>query len=126
MGPVAVRTRNHRLGLAILAGLLAVAAGACQGAKGPEVTDANRTFPLPAETDLMIRLVPDAPRPEVRRVTTELVLEDGVEATEAHYDNREIRVVVSRDMSPEHRRRLRSKLLESPVVAAVEVRPPED
>lgn len=126
MGPVAVRPRPGRLRLAILAGLLAATAGACQGTKGPEVTDSNRTFPLPAETDLVIRLAPGSPRPDVRRMTTELVLEDGVEATEAHYDTGEIRVVVSRDMSPEHRRRLRSELLESPVVAGVEVRPPED
>ncbi|MGH8992467.1 MAG: hypothetical protein ACRDYV_02525 [Acidimicrobiia bacterium] len=110
----------------IRCGLLAALLVACQGKKGPEITDSDRVFPLPVETDLVVRLVPGAARPEVRRITVDLVLQDGVEATEAHYDSGEVRVVVSRDMSSENRSRLRSRLLESPEVTAVEVEPPED
>lgn len=90
------------------------------------MTGADRRFPLPATTDFVARLAPDAQRMEVRRITTELVLEDGVEATEAHYDAGEIRVIVSRDMSAENRRRLRSRLLNSPAVETVDLNPPED
>lgn len=125
MGPVAARPR-HRPGLMALAVLLAAGAVACQGSKEPEVTDADRHFPLPAETDLVIRLAPGAPRPDVRQMTIDLVTFDGVEATEAHYDAGEVRVEVSRDMSKENRRRLRSRLLESPDVVAVDMEDPED
>jgi hypothetical protein len=90
------------------------------------MTDVDRRFPLPAETDFVVRLSPAAPRPDVRRITTDLVLVDGVAATEAHYDALEIRVVVSRDMSAENRRRLRSRLLDSPEVVAVDQKPTED
>ncbi len=110
----------------LLIGFLAAGGAGCQGTKGPEVTDADRRFPLPAETDLVIRLGPGTPRPDVRALTVDLVLRDGVLATEAHYDAGEVRVVVSRDMSMENRRRFRSELLESPAVTGVELEPPED
>ena len=90
------------------------------------MTGVDRNFPLPAATDLVVRLAPGAPRPDVRRMATELVLADGVEATEAHYDAGEVRAVVSRDMSTENRRRLRSRLLESPEVVAVDLELLED
>lgn len=125
MGPVARRPR-HGAGVVALAVLLAAGAVACQGSKGPEMTDVDRRFPLPAETDLVARLAPGAPRPDVRRITIDLVSLDGVVATEAHYDSDEIRVVVSRDMSTENRRRLRARLLESPEVVAVDLEPRED
>ena len=121
MGPVAVRVR--RLAASALIGLVAAA---CQGSTEPEVVDADRSFPLPAETDLVVRLAPGASRPEVRRMTTDLVLSDGVEATEAHYDTDEVRVVVSRDMSTENRERLRSRILEYPEAVDVELEPPEE
>jgi hypothetical protein len=104
---------------------MAGAAG-CQSSKGPEITDADRTFPLPAETDLVIRISPGTPRPDVRRLTIDLARRDGVEATEAHYDAGEVRVVVSRDMSVENRRRFRSELLESPAVVAVDLELPKE
>jgi hypothetical protein len=110
----------------ILLSVLAAGGVACQGRGGPEVVDVDRKFPLPAETDLVVRVAPGAPRPDVRRITTDLVLVDGVEATEAHYDTGQIRVVVSRDMSAENRRRLRSTLLDLPQVVAVDLRPPKD
>ncbi len=108
-----------------LVGVLMAAAG-CQGRPGPEVTDADRRFPLPAETDFVIRMGPGTPRPDVRRLTIELAGRDGVEATEAHYDAGEVRMVVSRDMSVENRRRLRSELLESPAVRSVVLELPRD
>jgi hypothetical protein len=109
-----------------LIGVLMAGAAGCQGAKGPEVTDANRRFPLPAETDFVIRIGPGTPRPDVRRLTIDLALRDGVLAAEAHYDAGEVRVVVSRDMSIENRRRFRTELLESPAVTGVELEPPRD
>lgn len=112
--------------LAGLIGLLAAGAVACQGNKGPEKTDADRSFPLPIETDFVIHLGPGTPRPDVRRLTIELAQRDGVLATEANYDAGEVRMVVSRDMSVENRRRFRSELLESPAVVAVDVEPPKD
>jgi hypothetical protein len=112
--------------LAGLIGVLAAGAVACQSDKGPEITDADRSFPLPTETDFVIRLGPGTPRPDVRRLTIELAQRDGVLATEANYDGGEVRMVVSRDMSVENRRRFRSELLESPVVVGVEVEPPKD
>jgi hypothetical protein len=110
----------------VLAGLLAVAGIACQGSKGPEMIDAGRSFPLPAETDFVVRIGPGTPRPDVRQLTIDLARRDGVLASEAHYDAGEIRVVVSRDMSVDNRRRFRSDLLELPAVVGVEVEPPED
>lgn len=110
----------------LVVGVLASGGAACQGRGGPEMTDVDRRFPLPAETDFVVRLADGAPRPDVRRITTDLVLLDGVEATEAHYDTLEIRVVVSRDMSTENRRRLRSRLLDAPEVVGVDLKPPED
>lgn len=118
--------RRQWTGLVVVLSVLAPGAGACQGRGGPEMTDVARRFPLPAEPDFVVRLVPGAPRPDVRRITTDLVLVDGVTATEAHYDTGEIRVVVSRDMSAENRRRLRLRLLDSPGVVAVDLHPPED
>ena len=126
MGPLAVGRRPRRTAATVLAGLLALGAAGCQGSKEPEVTDADRSFPLPAETDLVVRLAPGASRPEVRRMTTDLVVSDGVVATEAHYDAGEVRVVVSRDMSTENRERLRSRILEYPETVDVELEPPED
>ncbi len=117
---------RHRPVVVALAVLVAVGTVACQGSKEPEMTDADRHFPLPAETDLVIKLAPGAPRSDVRTMTIDLVSRDGVLATEAHYDSGEVRVVVSRDMSTENRRRLRSRLLESPEVVAVDVKDPED
>jgi hypothetical protein len=113
-------------GLVVVLSVLVSGGMACQGGGGPEITDVDRKFPLPAETDFVVRLAPGAPRPDVRRITTDLVLVDGVEATEAHYDAGQIRVVVSRDMSAENRRRLRSRLLDSPAVVAVDLHPPKD
>ena len=104
----------------------ALSAAACQSADGPEITEADRRFPLPAETDFVIRLGPGTPRPDVRRLTIDLAGRDGVLATEAHYDAGELRMVVSRDMSIENRRRLRSELLESPAVVSVTMEPPDD
>lgn len=121
-----MRPRRRWPGVVAVLGILASGGVACQGRGGPEVTDADRRFPLPAETDLVVRLAPGAPRPEVRRITTDLVLTDGVEATEAHYDTDQIRVVVSRDMSEENRRRLQSRVLRSPEVVAVDLHLPED
>ena len=128
MGPLAAggRPRPRWPGLILVLCVLGSGGVACQGRGGPEMTDVDRRFPLPVETDFVIRLAPVAPRPDVRRITTDLVLTDGVEATEAHYDAGEIRVVVSRDMSAANRRRLRSRLLDFPEVAAVELHPPED
>ena len=114
------------IGLVVVLSVLALGAGACQGRGGPEMTDVARRFPLPAEPDFVVRLAPEAPRLDVRRIATGLVLEDGVVATEAHYDIGEIRVVVSRDMSAENRRRLRLRLLDVPEVVAVDLHPPED
>ncbi len=125
MGPVAVRSRRWA-GLAVVLSVLASGGLACQGSGGPEMADVDRRFPLPAKTDFVVRLAAGAPRPEVRQITTDLILVDGVEVTEAHYDTLEIRVGVSRDMSEENRRRLRSRLLESPAVVGVDLKPPED
>jgi hypothetical protein len=123
---VGVRRRRRWPGLLLVLGVVASGGVACQGRGGPEMTDVDRKFPLPAKTDFVIRLAPGAPRPDVRRITTDLALVDGVEATEAHYDAGEIRVVVSRDMSAENRRQLRSRLLDFPEVAEVDLHPPED
>lgn len=109
-----------------LIGVLAAGAVACQGDTGPEITDADRSFPLPTETDFVIQLGPGTPRPDVRRLTIELAQRDGVLATEANYDSGEVRMVVSRDMSAENRRRFRSELLESPAVVDVDMEPPKD
>lgn len=126
MGPVAVRPRRRWTGLVVVLSVVTSGGVACQGRGGPETADVDRRFPLPAKTDFVVRLAAAAPRPEVRRINTDLILVDGVEATEVHYDTLEIRVVVSRDMSGENRRRLRSSLLDKPEVVAVDVKPPED
>jgi hypothetical protein len=117
---------RRRPAVLLLIGLVAAGGAACQGSKGPEITDADRRFPLPAETDLVIRLGPGTPRPDVRALTIDLVGRDGVLAAEAHYDAGEVRVVVSRDMSIENRRRFRTELLESPAVTGVKLEPPRD
>ena len=126
MGPLAVGGPRRWTRVVVALSVLAAGAGACQGRGGTEMTDVSRRFPLPAEPDFVVRLAPAAARPDVRRMTTDLVLLDGVLATEAHYDDGQIRVVVSRDMSAENRRRLRLRLLDSPGVVAVDLHPPED
>ena len=126
MGPLGRRSFRRWSAALLVAGLLTAGGVACRGSGGPEITDSDRTFPLPAETDFVVRLVEGASRVEVRKLTTDLIVSDGVEATEAHYDAGEIRVVVSRDMSTENRQRLRARLLESPEVADVDVEVPED
>jgi hypothetical protein len=126
MGPLAVGFLRRCPNLMMVVSVVLAGGVGCQGRGGPEMTDVDRRFPLPAETDLVVRLAPEAPRPEVRRITADLILLDGVAATEAHYDALEIRVVVSRDMSAENRLRLRSRLLDMPEVVAVTLRPPEE
>lgn len=125
MGPLARRGRRRCAAL-VLAALVAAGGAGCRGSSEPEIADSDRSFPLPVETDFVVELVDGASRPEVRRLTTELIVSDGVEATEAHYDAGEIRVVVSRDMSTENRGRLRDRLLQSPEVADVHAEEPED
>jgi hypothetical protein len=124
MGPL-VQKHRSLLGLLVVLGAVASGAAACEGSGGPEEVTVEKRFPLPADADLVTRLRPDAARDEVRRLTTDLAQRGGVEAVEAHYDTGEIRALLSRDMAPEYRRRLRARLLASPAVEDVELRSPE-